>query len=150
MRNRFTHDLKEVLSYSAEEAIRTKAACIRSRHLLLGMIKQEHNNAVGLLTEGFNLSLPVLRKEIEEGLVAEKEESRGGSWRLPLDREAERSIRGSIKEARKMGSRDVDTEHLLLAMVRDTDNGLQDIFQRSNVDYPGLVSKMGTRPLSLP
>jgi ATP-dependent Clp protease ATP-binding subunit ClpC len=148
MRNRFTRDVKEILSYSAEEAIRTKAACIKGRHLLLGMIKQAHNNALTLLEE-FGLSLPELGKEIEEGLVAEMEESRRGSWRLPLDREAERSIRGSVEEARKMGSRDVDAEHLLLAMVRDTDNGLHGIFQRLNVDYPGLLLKMEDRLLKM-
>lgn len=155
MRNRFTRDVKEILSHSAEEAIRTKATCISSRHLLLGMIKQAHNNALTLLEES-GLSLPELGKEIEEGLVPEKEESQGrvgrlggGSWRLSLDREAERSIRGSVEEARKMGSKEVDAEHLLLAMVRDTGNGLQGIFQRLNIDYAGLVSKMGTRPLSL-
>jgi ATP-dependent Clp protease ATP-binding subunit ClpC len=146
MRNRFTRDVKEILSYSAEEAIRTKAACISGRHLLLGMIKQAHNNALTLLEE-FGLSLPELGKEVEEGLVPEKEGSRGGaerlgvgSWRLPLDREAERSIRGSVKEARKMGSKEVDAEHLLLAMVRDTDNGLHGIFQRLNIDYAGLAA----------
>jgi ATP-dependent Clp protease ATP-binding subunit ClpC len=140
MRNHFSGDLKEAISLSAEEAIRTNSPAIGAAHLLLGLIRHKENRAVTILEQDLGVSLSGLVAAIEETLPrggegrSGREEHRDISWHLPLDREAERSIRGSASEAKKAGSRTIGAEYLLLAMIRDK-NMLTDIFGRFGIDY---------------
>lgn len=142
MNNRFSADLKESISFSAEEAIRTDSPAIRAAHLLLGLIRQGHNAAVTLLAGDLGLPLPELKAAIEATLPPAGQQHRRPS-RLPVDPEAERSIRGSVIEAKKTGSRTIGADHLLVSLFNDHENQLYLIFRRWGIDrlpYPGMES----------
>lgn len=135
MRNRFSTDLKEAISLSAEEAVRMGSHAIGAAHLLLGLVRQGHNRAVTLLSDELHVPLPVLVAAIEETLpqgVGKREMD--GSWHLPLDRGAERSIRGSMAEAKREGSRTIDSGHLLYSLFEDRKNNLYLLFKRWGIE----------------
>lgn len=134
MRNHFSTEVKETLSLSAEEALRTHSPVISPAHILLGLIRHAHNRAVGILTQDLGLPLPELTQAVEESLPAGAVQDRGSSWRLPLDKGAERSIRGSVAEARRAGSRTIGAEHLLYALFGDRKNDLYLIFRRWGIE----------------
>src|SRR6185312_3971491 len=142
MHNRFSADLKESISFSAEEAIRTGSPAIRPAHLLLGLPGHGHNAAVPLLPRALGLLLPELKEAIEAALPpAGRQQWR--TSRLPVDPEAERSIRGSVIEAKKTGSRTIGADHLLVSLFNDHENQLYLIFRRWGIDrlpYPGMES----------
>lgn len=128
MRNKFSTEVKETISMSAEEALRMGSPVISAGHLMLGIVKHGHNRAVTLLADDLHLPLSALVAAIEETLPPGAPGDRGSSWRMPLDRGAERAIRGSVAEAKRSGSRTVGAEHLLFSLFNHRDNHLYAIF----------------------
>ena len=64
MDNNFSTQVKEIISFSREEALRLGNDFIGTEHLLLGLIREGDNTAVRIL-KSFNVDLYELRKEIE-------------------------------------------------------------------------------------
>jgi ATP-dependent Clp protease ATP-binding subunit ClpC len=159
MKNRFSPELKETISFGLEEARRLQSDWIGTGHLLLGMIKQDHNTAISML-KNFQIALPELKKEIEGGIESERKESgnnaeasdnKAGKARvfsfflsfrkahkapggLPLNKEAERAIRESVVLARDAKSPTVDTEHLMLSMLNNPEDPGTKILNRLGLD----------------
>ena len=65
MDNNFSAQVKEIISYSREEALRLGNDFIGTEHLLLGLIREGDNTAIRIL-KSFNVDLYELRKEIEQ------------------------------------------------------------------------------------
>ncbi len=64
MDNNFSAQVKEIISFSREEALRLGNDFIGTEHLLLGLIREGDNTAVRIL-KSFNIDLYELRKEVE-------------------------------------------------------------------------------------
>jgi ATP-dependent Clp protease ATP-binding subunit ClpC len=64
MDNNFSAQVKEIISFSREEALRLGNDFIGTEHLLLGLIREGDNTAIRIL-KSFNVDLYELRKEIE-------------------------------------------------------------------------------------
>src|SRR5437764_11585687 len=64
MDNNFSSQVKEIISFSREEALRLGNDFIGTEHLLLGLIREGDNTAVKIL-KSFNVDLYELRKEVE-------------------------------------------------------------------------------------
>jgi ATP-dependent Clp protease ATP-binding subunit ClpC len=63
MDNNFSAQVKEIISFSREEALRLGNDFIGTEHLLLGLIREGDNTAIRIL-KTFNVDLYELRKEI--------------------------------------------------------------------------------------
>ena len=61
----FSNRIKEVISYSREEALRLGHAFIGTEHLLLGIIREGEGGAINVLTN-LNIELVILKEKIEE------------------------------------------------------------------------------------
>lgn len=142
MRNHFTRDAKETISLSAEEAHRTHATAIGPAHLLLGMIRQEHNTATAILTQDLKISLTKLKAAVEGTLNIPATAKMESSYRFPLDSAAESCIRGATTEAESVGSTDIDADHLLLSLVADKNSNLIQVLNDFGVDYPMVRSRV--------
>lgn len=147
MHNNFSHQVKEVLSFSREEALRLGSDCIGTEHLLLGMIKEDHNAAVTIL-KSLHVELVELKKEVEKSIEAEKEEPdnnprKAGLFKffskprrgLPLNKQAEKAIRESVLQAKDTKSPTVETEHLMLSILKNPEDIGTKILSRYDVDY---------------
>jgi ATP-dependent Clp protease ATP-binding subunit ClpA len=146
MRTRFTTGLKEIISSSAEEALRLQSAGITPVHLVLGMIRQAANPALTILTTGFGLSATDLKTMVEAMVAPDPPPRRRGFLsrvRLPLDREAERIIRRSVKEAAKLKNPEIGAEHLLLALLDGPAGELVHLFSNYGVTYASVYEKIG-------
>ena len=64
MDNNFSTQVKEIISYSREEALRLGNDFIGTEHLVLGLIRDGENTAMKIL-KSLNVDLYELRKEIE-------------------------------------------------------------------------------------
>ncbi len=64
MDNNFSPQVKEIISFSREEALRLGNDSIGTEHLLLGLIREGDNTAIKILKQ-LNVDLYELRKEIE-------------------------------------------------------------------------------------
>ena len=65
MEAKFSPRVKDVLSFSREEALRLGNDFIGVEHFLLGILREGEGNAVRILS-GFNLDLQKLKAELEK------------------------------------------------------------------------------------
>ena len=64
MEAKFSQRVKDVISFSREEALRLGNDFIGAEHLMLGLIRDQENTAIKVLKQ-LNVNLGELRKEIE-------------------------------------------------------------------------------------
>ncbi len=67
MDNNFSAQVKEIIAYSREEALRLGNDFIGTEHIVLGLIRDGDNTAIKLL-KSLHVDIPELRKEIETAI----------------------------------------------------------------------------------
>jgi ATP-dependent Clp protease ATP-binding subunit ClpC len=117
----FSQRIKDVLSYSKEEAVRLGNSHISVEHLFLGILRDGEGKAIDALV---NLSADLydLRMSIEKTIKNDKPAPVADPDSLPLLKSAERTLKMVYLEARAMKEKTIDTEHLLLAILKDENN----------------------------
>lgn len=133
MEAKFSQRVKDVLSYSREEALRLGNNYIGLEHLLLGILREGEGLAVQLM-KYFGMDLNEVRQMIEKA-VANPEETLRNADNLPLVRQAERALKITYLEAKMFNSELIGTEHLLLSILRDEDNIITKFFEKRGIDY---------------
>jgi len=133
MEAKFSQRVKDVISFSREEAIRLGNDYIGPEHLLLGILREGEGMAVQIMLY-FGIDLPEMRQSIER-MVANPGEILRRTENLPLVRQAERALKITYLEARMFNSELIGTEHLLLSILKDDDNVVTKYFQKNGVDY---------------
>jgi len=133
MEAKFSQRVKDVLSFSREEAIRLGNEYIGVEHLLLGMIRVGEGLAIRILSY-LNVDMAELRRTIETAIVNPANHNKVND-NLPLVKQAERALKLTYLEAKLFNSELIGTEHLLLAILKDEDNLVTRSVKKYNVDY---------------
>ncbi|MBS1588054.1 MAG: ATP-dependent Clp protease ATP-binding subunit [Bacteroidetes bacterium] len=134
MDSNFSPKVKEIISYSREEALRLGNDFIGTEHLLLGMIREGEGLAVHVLQQ-MNVDLFDLRKELELAIKDKNNKPLANINSLPLTKQAEKVIRITVLEAKALKSSTVETEHLLLSILKNKENVATQILHQFEVDY---------------
>ncbi len=140
MEAKFSQRVKDVLTYSREEALRLGNEQIGLEHLLLGIIREGEGLAVQLM-KYFGLDLNDVRKMIEQAVARPGENIRNAE-NISLVRQAERALKITYLEARMFNSELIGTEHLLLSILRDEDNIVTRYFEKSGIDYDAVREEL--------
>ncbi len=143
MDNNFSTQVKEIISFSREEALRLGNDFIGTEHLLLGLIREGDNAAIKLL-KGFNVDIFELKKEIELAIKDKTGKNIANINSLPLTRQAEKVIRVTVLEAKSLKSNLVETEHLMLSILKNKENIATQILNQFDVDYDVFRQELGT------
>lgn len=133
MEAKFSPRVKDVISYSREEALRLRHDYIGTEHLLLGLIREGDGVAIKILRH-LNIDTAAVRQSIEEA-VKGASVSRSPVGSVPLTKQAEKVLKITYLEAKIFKSDIIGTEHLLLAILRDEDNIASQILQQYNISY---------------
>jgi ATP-dependent Clp protease ATP-binding subunit ClpC len=142
MDNNFSAQVKEIISFSREEALRLGNDFIGTEHLLLGLIRDGENIAIKVL-KNLNVDLYELRKEIELAVKDKTGKNIANINSLPLTKQAEKVIRVTVLEAKALKSPLVETEHLLLSILKNKENIATQILNQFNVDYDIFRNELG-------
>lgn len=134
MEAKFSPRVKDVLSFSREEALRLGNDFIGVEHFLLGILREGEGNAVRILT-GFNLDLQKLKAELEKPLLEASKSNSPVGANIPLVKQAERLLKITYLEAKLFKSPMIGTEHLLLSMLKDEDSVVCRVLNRYGVNY---------------
>ncbi len=134
MDNNFSAQVKEIISYSREEALRLGNDFIGTEHLLLGLIREGDNTAVKILKQ-LNVDLFELRKEVELAVKDKTGKNIAQINSLPLTKQAEKVIRVTVLEAKALKSPQVETEHLMLSILKNKENAATQILNHFDIDY---------------
>ena len=142
MDNNFSAQVKEIISFSREEALRLGNDFIGTEHLLLGLIREGDNTAVKIL-KNLNVDLHELRKEVEMAVKDKTGKNIANINSLPLTRQAEKVIRVTVLEAKALKSPTVETEHLMLSILKNKENIATQILNNFEVDYDLFRNELG-------
>ena len=113
MENRLSPKITEILSFGKEEAVRLRCPSVEPAHLFLAMIREKDCNAMTILNQkGVNLDL--VKSHLEEAVRGYHD-----NHDPLLSSSASRIVRLTLLEARALQAEYADTEHLLLALLRD-------------------------------
>ncbi len=132
MNEMFTEAARKAIEYARDEAARLKHDYIGTEHLLLGLIRLGEGRAVEIIGN-LGLELDDLKSSIEEMV-----QPSGGTMtmgQLPLTARAKKTLEVSGQEARALKSKDIDTEHILLALLKDEEGVASQVLSTYEIDY---------------
>lgn len=136
MTNSFSLRVSENLSFSREEAIRLSSGVIRPEHIVLGMLRDKHSPLKALLM-GANIDVEKVKLQLEQNAQTgdtTMTESNNGS--ISLDEHANNILKLSILEARLQHSKEVDVEHIILAILHDKmASGAKNVLLENGLTY---------------
>lgn len=136
MTNSFSLRVSENLSFSREEAIRLSSGVIRPEHIVLGMLRDKHSPLKALLM-GANIDVEKVKLQLEQNAQTgdtTMAESNNGS--ISLDEHANNILKLSILEARLQHSKEVDVEHIILAILHDKmASGAKNVLLENGLTY---------------
>ena len=136
MFEKFTEGAIKVIMLSQEEARRMGHNFVGTEQLLLGVIGQRHGIGARALKK-LKVSLKKARKEIElyigrgTGFVASE---------IPFTPRAKRVLEMAVHEGKDLGQNFVGTEHILLALIAESDGVAMRTLDKLNVDIHKLRS----------
>ena len=145
MDNNFSIQLKEVISFSREEALRLGNDFIGIEHLLLGILKEKGNEAVRIL-EKMQVDLLSLAKEVEQAVRDKSGKTIVNINSLPLTKQAEKVIRITVLEAKSLKSLQIEAEHLMLSILKNNENPATQILNQYDVFYDNFLNNISMTP----
>ncbi|MDR2888081.1 MAG: ATP-dependent Clp protease ATP-binding subunit [Bacteroidales bacterium] len=142
----FSQRVKDILIYSKEEAIRLGNSHISPEHLFLGILRDGEGVAVDILINQ-GIDLMILKSSIEKTIKADVPVSVTDQEVIPLLRSSERVLRLVYLEAKSLKSDTIETEHLLLAILKDDAATVTRFLTELDVTYQSIRRIIEAEPL---
>ncbi|HRY32267.1 MAG TPA: ATP-dependent Clp protease ATP-binding subunit [Bacteroidales bacterium] len=140
MEAKFSKRVKDVLSFSREEALRLGNDFIGLEHLFLGILREGEGMAIHMLS-AFGIDLPEMKRNIEQSISRHTQPARSLE-NIPLVKQAERALKLTYLEAKLFNSEMIGTEHLLLAIMKDEDNLVTKNLAAKGITYETLKDEL--------
>jgi ATP-dependent Clp protease ATP-binding subunit ClpC len=143
---RFTDTARRVVVYAKEEALLLDHDHIGTEHILLGLLHDDTETAVQVLT--------ALGAELEPARTQVRELARHGGQvapgDIPFTARAKKVLELSLREALQLGHNYIGGEHILLGLVREGEGGGAEVLKRLGVDSARLrhdvIATLRVRP----
>ena len=136
MDDNFSPRVKDVISFSKEEALRLGHNFIGTEHLMLGILRDGGGKAIAILN-AIEINLEELRRKVEilNPAMIDGDQTLNDKKNLHLTRQAERALKTTFLEAKLFQSDLINTAHLLLCILRNENDPTTKLLTRLNVDY---------------
>ena len=134
MESKFSPRVKEVISYSREEALRLGHDFIGIEHLLLGLIREGEGLAIRVL-KSLDVDVVLLRKSVEDAIKDKVLKNTYNVGSLPLTKQAEKVLKITVLETKVLKSEVIGTEHLMLSILKNKANVATQLLRQFEIDY---------------
>ena len=135
MDDNFSPRVRDVITFSKDEALRLGHDFIVTEHLLLGLIRKGEGKAIDILTT-FDIDLDLMRSRIEKlNPINPTFETTDQKKNLHLTRQAEKALKTTFLEAKLYQSESIDTAHLLLCILRNENDPTTKLLNKLYIDY---------------
>ncbi len=133
MEANFSPRVRDVITFSREEALRLGHDYIGTEHFLLGIIREGEGTAIRIL-KSLGVTVLDLRKMVEQSIAVDNSKS-NSNGNIPLVKQAEKTLKITYLEAKLFKSNTIGTEHLLLSILKDDNNVASRALRHFNVNY---------------
>lgn len=142
MNRKFSPKVKKIISLSRDEAVRLGHDYIGTEHLLLGMLKEQDNMAIKVLSS-LQLDLDQLKYRVEESTKANRTDNTNlNVGNIPLNKHAEKVLKVTFLESKLFKNDEINPEHLMLSILKHKDNLASKILDHFDVDYDGYKTEL--------
>jgi predicted dehydrogenase len=128
----FTPRAQQVLALARREAERLNLSFVGSEHLLFGIIELGNGVAWGVLAN-LGLDLEKVRAEVAK-LAGPGAVPRQVPGRFPYDPRVKRVLAAASREAKNLDHAYIDTEHILLGLLKTKESVIGEVFISLNID----------------
>lgn len=144
MSNQFSQRVSDIITYSKEEANRLRNRYIGPEHLLLGMLRDGGGKAIEILMK-LDIDLKQVKTRLESFLKDVEDDSLLPDADIPLSPMAAKILKMCMLEARLLKSATADTEHVLLAILKDGDNLAATVLEENKVSYQSVFEQLSMK-----
>ncbi|MDR0657383.1 MAG: ATP-dependent Clp protease ATP-binding subunit [Mediterranea sp.] len=145
MSNHFSQRISDIIVYGKEEANRLKSGYIGPEHLLLGLIRNGEGKAMEVLSK-LNTDFTTIKQNIESILKKHQDDMLLPNAEIPLSDESAKILKMCILEARLLKKDVADTEHILLAILKDRNNVAASVLEKNSVNYKKVFEQLPLQP----
>lgn len=144
MNNQFSQRVSDIITYSKEEANRLRNRYIGPEHLLLGMLRDGGGKAIEILMK-LDIDLKRVKSRLESFLKEVEDDTLSPDAEVPLSPIAAKVLKMCMLEARLLKNATADTEHVLLAILKDGDNLAATVLEENQVDYQSVFEQLSMK-----
>ena len=136
MDDNFSSRVKDVITFSKEEALRLGHDFIGTEHLMLGILRDGEGKAIDILNS-LSVDIVYLRKKVEILSPPNSDSSftTNSKKNLHLTRQAERALKTTFLEAKLFQNSVINTAHLILCILRNENDPTAKLLNKLNVNY---------------
>ena len=136
MDDNFSSRVKDVITFSKEEALRLGHDFIGTEHLMLGILRDGEGKAIDILNS-LSVDIVYLRKKVEILSPPNSDSSftSNSKKNLHLTRQAERALKTTFLEAKLFQNSTINTAHLILCILRNDNDPTAKLLNKLNVNY---------------
>jgi len=136
MDDNFSPRVKDVISFSKEEALRLGHDYIGTEHLMLGILRDGEGKAISILN-AIEVDLDNLRRKVEilNPALLDSNGLENSKKNLHLTRQAERALKTTFLEAKLFQSDLINTAHLLLCILRNENDPTTKLLENLDINY---------------
>src|SRR6056300_1568401 len=140
MEENFSPRVRDVITFSKEEAMRLGHDYIGTEHLLLGILREGESTAIKILND-LGLDAANIRTKIEGIAAPYATNVPGTAKNLPLTRQAEKALKTTFLEAKLFQSPVIRTPHLLLCILRNDNDPISSVMAQMGASYDAVKSE---------
>ncbi|MDR2401461.1 MAG: ATP-dependent Clp protease ATP-binding subunit [Deferribacteraceae bacterium] len=140
--NHLTERARRVLFYSREEAERTSQPCTETEHILHGLLRERTGIAYEIFISR-HININSLIKELR-GFSVSGEVLYTKSINIQFSPVARKVLEYTLEESKSFGQNYVDTEHILLGLMRERRGKAYSILTKQGFDYADLKEEINS------
>lgn len=135
MDDNFSPRVREVITFSRDEALRLGHDYIGTEHIMLGILRENQGEAITILNN-LEVDLDFLRNRFE-ALVPENPNKMFNAEKrnIHLTKQAEHALKRAFLEKRLFKTEFINTGHILMAILRNTEDPTTILLNRCKIDY---------------
>jgi len=145
MSENLSDQVRNVLSYSREEAVRLGNDYLSPEHLFLGILREGQSDVIEVLVQ-VGIDLNKIKKAIEQKLRSDAFTPNMNPDELPLLKSTERILKLTQLEARAFKEEYIYPEHLVLAILKEKSNIVSQFLNEKNIDYDFFKNQLANLP----
>ncbi len=135
MDDNFSPRVKEVITFSRDEALRLGHDYIGTEHIMLGILRESQGEPITIL-QNLSIDLEFLRNRFE-ALIPENPNKliNTDKKNIHLTKQAENALKRAFLEKKLYKTDVINTGHILMSILRNTEDPTTILLNRCKVDY---------------
>ena len=135
MDDNFSPRVREVITFSRDEALRLGHDYIGTEHIMLGILRENQGEAITILNN-LEIDLDFLRNRFE-ALIPENPNKifNAEKKNIHLTKQAENALKRAFLEKKLYKTDVINTGHILMSILRNTEDPTTILLNRSRIDY---------------